>query len=552
MKTHKKPHFRPQFESVEERRLMSVAVLEILNESKYTVGFDFRWTPSSAWTAYTEAPGQGQVLYTTTSSSLNPQALFNPTTVAGNETTVTLGFNQWNGTGTPPASAAALYEFQNTTSGVGLYYVPPPSTQTDAVVSIGNSSGYTVTFDFRWTPSSPWTAYTESPGQSEVLWTAYSTGLAPQVLYNPTTTPGVQSTVTLAQGYGEWTGTGNPPASAGVPYGFENTSTGPELFYTGGTLGPAPNTSAITGPNWSGYVAEANFAHVENNSVTFVSGTWNVPTVSGPSTGTVNSAIWVGIDGYANGNGTVEQLGTQQEVVNGVNHYIPWWEMYSPGAKQPEQPISTMTIGPGDSISASVQYFTSGPHAGYFLLSMVDNSRINDYFNLYVASSQVQSPLAQRNCAEWIVEAPTEQGGSLAALPQFSPVTFTNASAVINGVLGPINSGNWQSQALNIGSGPILQDITSVLVNSGTGFVVSYNPSTATIPLAVNAAQAKAPSNASFAATTTESAKRTDLTANHLGRIGASHVRCFRMPVRQLRPIADGALKEGRLVAANI
>jgi hypothetical protein len=150
---------------------MSAAVVEILNQSKYNVGFDFRWTPSSAWTAYTEAPGQGEILDTTYSSSLTPQALFNPTTVAGNETTVSLtqGYNQWTGTGTPPAASAKLYAFQNTTSGVGLSYVAPPATQTDAVVSIGNSSSYTVTFDFRWTATSPWTAYTESPGQGEIV-----------------------------------------------------------------------------------------------------------------------------------------------------------------------------------------------------------------------------------------------------------------------------------------------------------------------------------------------------------------------------------------------
>ena len=90
MKTRSKPRFRPNFEGVEDRCLMSVAVVEILNESKYNVGFDFRWTPSSAWSSFSEAPGQGEILSTAYSSNLTPQAYFNPTTSPGNDTVVTM------------------------------------------------------------------------------------------------------------------------------------------------------------------------------------------------------------------------------------------------------------------------------------------------------------------------------------------------------------------------------------------------------------------------------------------------------------------------------
>ena len=124
--------------------------------------------------------------------------------------------------------------------------------------------------------------------------------------------------------------------------------------------------------------------------------------------------------------------------------------MYSSGKGQPEQVITGMTIEPGDSITASVQYITSGTYAGDFYLSIVDNSRANDSFSTYESSSQTQSPLAQRTSAEWIVEAPSV-GGSIAAIANFGSVTFTNASATINGVTGPINSSSWQSQAINIG-----------------------------------------------------------------------------------------------------
>src|SRR5208337_430048 len=75
---------------------------------------------------------------------------------------------------------------------------------------------------------------------------------------------------------------------------------------------------------------------------------------------------------------TVEQIGTEQDVVNGTPVYSAWWEMYSTGNQQPEQTISSMTIEPGDSITASVRYITSGTYAGDFYLSIVDTSRAND------------------------------------------------------------------------------------------------------------------------------------------------------------------------------
>ena len=135
-----------------------------------------------------------------------------------------------------------------------------------------------------------------------------------------------------------------------------------------------------------------------------VYGSWIVPTVTGPSSGTERSCVWVGIDG--NVDSTVEQVGTDQYVVDGHAVYRAWWEMMSSGIGQPEQVIANMIVKPGDSITASVQYIASGAYAGEFYLSIVDNSRLNDSFSIYASSSQYQSPLATAECAEWIVEAP--------------------------------------------------------------------------------------------------------------------------------------------------
>jgi hypothetical protein len=472
-----KVRFRPCVDGLEARQLLAVAVVEVLNQSSYNITYDFRWTTSSSWTQITERPGAGELFWTNYSTSLTPQVLYDTTTSSNSQTTDTLtnGYGEYTGTGTPPTSSASLYEFQNTSTGVQLNYVPP--VPTDAVVEIVNSSSSTLTFQFRWTSSSSWTTYTEAPGQSELLYTTYSSTLTPQVMYYPTSSSSSETTASLANGYGEWTGTGTPPTSAAQVYSFQSTSTGVGFEYgdSGSSSTLPPNPNAIESGNWSGYAVQSSLTNPQTNSVTDVSASWVVPTVTGSSRTTTYSSVWVGIDGYSSN--TVEQIGTEQDIINGSPVYQAWWEMYSTGLGQPEQPISSMTIKPGDSINASVQYITSGAHAGQFLLTITDTSRSNDSFSTYEASSQVQSPQAQRNSAEWIVEAPTV-GNSIASVANFGTVTFTNASATINGVTGGINSASWQSQAINIGSKGVNQDTTSVTNSTGTTFTVTYGSST--------------------------------------------------------------------------
>ena len=70
----------------------------------------------------------------------------------------------------------------------------------------------------------------------------------------------------------------------------------------------------------------------------------------------------------------------------------------------------------------------------------------------------------------------TSVGSGVADLANFGSVTFTNATAVINGVSGPIDSSSWQSEAINmVSSNGVAYDTTSVLTNSGTSFAVTYD-----------------------------------------------------------------------------
>jgi Peptidase A4 family len=382
----------------------------------------------------------------------------------------------------------------------GYDRLEPRCLLSSAVIDIENNSRSEVRFAFRWSPSSAWTVYTEAPGQSEVLSTTYSSSLKPQVLYDRTASSRSLTKVTLQHGYGDWSGSGSTPASAATTYQFANAKKGVAFgFVSAPTPAPTPtpspspsptptpspsptststaNPDATASSNWSGYAAATNLNDPQTGSVTAVSGSWVVPTVTDTSGGSSDSAVWVGIDGYSSTSSTVEQIGTSQDVVNGTVQYQAWYEMYSTGRQQPEQVISSMTIEPGDSISASVQYLSSGAHAGDFELTITDNSRSNDSFTIYVSSAQTQSPTAEMSSAEWVVETPS-LGNNLANLANFGTVTFTNASATIDGVTGPINDSAWQSQAMNIVSGAgTNEDTTSVLADSGTSFSVTYDSS---------------------------------------------------------------------------
>jgi hypothetical protein len=180
----------------------------------------------------------------------------------------------------------------------------------------------------------------------------------------------------------------------------------------------------------------------------------------------------VGIDGHGPGNHTVEQVGTEQDVVHGRTFYYAFWEMYSDGRQDPEHDTG-MAIRPGDSIAASVQYMSDGDHSGQFLLSIVDTSRPNESFSTYQSSAQTQIPQAERSTAEWIVEA-TSIRRRVGDLPNFRSVTFSGTSAVINGVGGSITGPSRQSQALNISPKGVPFDATSDPTDMGTTFVVRY------------------------------------------------------------------------------
>jgi hypothetical protein len=172
-----------------------------------------------------------------------------------------------------------------------------------------------------------------------------------------------------------------------------------------------------------------------------------------PSVSTTGySSTWLGLDGDSSK--TVEQIGTEQDYINGKAVYYAWYEMY------PKQPVKLdLVIEAGDKITAEVHF--TGPDIYTFTLD--DLSRPNDSTTFSVESSK---PI--RSSAEWIEEAT----GNLA---DFNTVTFTKASATAGTITGPISDHAWQAEQITLmsKSGDVIAAPTPLLGN-GSSFSINY------------------------------------------------------------------------------
>lgn len=126
MSTKRKTVLRPWRERIEDRCLLSVAVVDLVNATSHPVSFEYRWTSSSAWTSYTETPGQETVLSTAYSTTLAPQVQYSPTSSWGSKPTtdaLVQGYGEWSGADAAPASASVAFEFLSNKSSHHLYYL---------------------------------------------------------------------------------------------------------------------------------------------------------------------------------------------------------------------------------------------------------------------------------------------------------------------------------------------------------------------------------------------------------------------------------------------
>lgn len=216
-----------------------------------------------------------------------------------------------------------------------------------------------------------------------------------------------------------------------------------------------------TSLNWSGYAVETSLKRPQKGAVSYVTGSWRVPTISASGSANTYSSIWVGIDGYSSS--TVEQIGTEHDwTPNGQEHYA-WFEMYPKGAYE----IVGFPVAPGDQIVTSVTSLSGG----LFQLTIINTTEKVSYT---VPTSFTKSPSAKRSSAEWIVEAPWS--GGVLPLADFGTATFTGCSATLNNYNGPISNGAWQFDAMTMEtSDGTVKAVPSTLRSSGTSFSVVWD-----------------------------------------------------------------------------
>src|SRR5579862_3383601 len=275
--------------------------------------------------------------------------------------------------------------------------------------------------------------------------------------------------------------------------------------------------------NWSGYAVAA-----QAGAVSAVAGSWTVPAVTG--SGTAYSAHWVGIDGFSSS--TVEQLGTESDVINGVPQYYAWYEMYPRGFV-----TIPMLVHPGDAITAGVSYDST---ASNFTLTITNVTTAQPYSTTQTLAG------AQLSSAEWVVEAPSSITGVL-PLANFGTVNFTGAQATIGGTTGPIDNSAWASgvNQINMISGRhgAVLDTTSALTDSGTpttsSFSVTFNQQSSQPPGHHKAGPSgKSPDQVVVLFSDTSAVGNSATSLFAAGQPGGSSV-LFAAPARQATPGAD-------------
>jgi Peptidase A4 family/Immunoglobulin domain/Immunoglobulin I-set domain len=212
--------------------------------------------------------------------------------------------------------------------------------------------------------------------------------------------------------------------------------------------------SASSSSNWSGYAACGGI-------FTSVSASWVVPTATCAGTATTYASMWVGIDGESSA--SVEQDGTDSDCSSGTPTYYAWYEMYP--ASSSELSPNKYPVQAGDSMTAQVS--VSG---GTWTLHLNDSTRgwnANETF-------ATPSPAPEQNSAEWIVERPELCNGNnckLTSLADFGSLTFTGASATLNGTAGSISAAGGFS--MNMTSGGTLA-APGALSGGGSSFTDTW------------------------------------------------------------------------------
>lgn len=208
-----------------------------------------------------------------------------------------------------------------------------------------------------------------------------------------------------------------------------------------------------TSTNWAGYAVDSTVG-----SVTDVKGSWIVPAVSTLTPKKDDySSFWVGIDGDTSN--TVEQIGTDCDVIDGIPKYSTWYEFY------PQNPvkINSMKIKPGDKISAEVNY---NPSLNKYTVYITDTDPSGNVQSFSTSPSNVKP--AKRNSAEWITEATSKR------LANFNQVYFSSNYATISGTENSLGLFTTANPITMVGNSGLPRATPSELSTDGN-FSVTWN-----------------------------------------------------------------------------
>ncbi|KAM0264332.1 hypothetical protein ACHAQJ_000822 [Trichoderma viride] len=209
-------------------------------------------------------------------------------------------------------------------------------------------------------------------------------------------------------------------------------------------------TADVESTNWAG-------AAITTSGITEVTGTFTVPKPTVPSGGSSRDeycgAAWVGIDGYSDAD--LIQTGVLWCVEDGEFEYEAWYE-YLPASLVAYSGIS---VSAGSVVTVTAT--KTGTNSGVTTLTSGGKTVSHTF-------SRENSPLPGTS-AEWIVEDFTS-GSSLVPFADFGSVTFTGASALVNGATVTPGSGSATTIDLEDESGNIL---TSTSISGGT-VIVDY------------------------------------------------------------------------------
>jgi hypothetical protein len=201
-----------------------------------------------------------------------------------------------------------------------------------------------------------------------------------------------------------------------------------------------PTTGTVQSPNWSGY-------YFGSGPYTAVTGTFTVPSLYQGQSNTY-MAEWVGIDGASNSDLIQAGIVETQDPNNPSDFYIiPWWEILP----SPETPITTMAVSPGDQLQVTI----TQAGGGQWSIALLDTTSGSSF----TTDQSYSGPLSS---AEWIVEAP-EVNGSLSTLADYTTTTFSHL-----GLTGPYSS---EVESLMVQNG---QQVSTPSALATSGFEVAY------------------------------------------------------------------------------